>query len=93
MLIKYGIEPLSHWSNSDMQQMSTFSCATLALMNIINNQPDLNLGEQLTAFKQKTALLSPKDRGFALDDFQFVKDIHNSFSRHAKYFHITYDPN
>lgn len=50
-------------------------------MNIINNRPNLDLGTNLNFFKKTTSAMSSKDRGFALDDLQFVKDIHNSFSR------------
>ncbi|KAK5049372.1 hypothetical protein LTR84_004301 [Exophiala bonariae] len=61
-------------------QTSSFSCATVALMNIINNQDTLDLGEKLNAFRAKTADMSPVDRGFALDHFDHARDVHNSFS-------------
>jgi ubiquitin carboxyl-terminal hydrolase L5 len=56
------------------------SCATVALMNIINNHAALNLGEKLNAFRIDTRDVAPLDRGLALDRFDFVRDIHNSFS-------------
>jgi hypothetical protein len=61
-------------------QISSFSCATVALMNIINNRPDLQLGAELQKFKESTHSLSPKDRGLALDNLSPVRDVHNSFA-------------
>jgi ubiquitin carboxyl-terminal hydrolase L5 len=59
---------------------SSFSCATVALMNIINNRQDVHLGEQLDKFRSSTATLSSKDRGLALDGFDHVRNVHNSFA-------------
>lgn len=61
-------------------QVSSFSCATVALMNIINNRPDLQLGAELRKFKESTYSLSPKERGLALDNLSPVRDVHNSFA-------------
>ena len=61
-------------------QTSSFSCATVALMNIINNRSDIRLGENLEQFRTSTAALSSKDRGLALDSFDHVRDVHNSFA-------------
>jgi len=50
-------------------------------MNIINNRPDIDLGWRLNEFREATVGLPPKERGVALDRFQLVKDVHNSFAR------------
>ena len=49
-------------------------------MNIVNNKDGLDLGGHLNAFRSRTADMSPKDRGLALDRFDHVRDVHNSFS-------------
>jgi len=49
-------------------------------MNIINNPDNLDLGEKLNAFRSQTRDMSPMDRGRALDEFDHVRDVHNSFS-------------
>ena len=70
-------------SSSDLwfaNQISSFSCATVALMNIINNRTDLELGEELQRFKASTQNLLPKARGLALDSFESVRNVHNSFA-------------
>lgn len=50
------------------------------MMNIVNNHPDISLGPELNAFREKTKDMSPKDRGLALDSFDHVRDAHNSFA-------------
>lgn len=65
------------------EQVPEFSCATVALLNIINNIPGLEMGRDLRAFKDFTRDMTPNQRGEAIDDFAFVKKIHNSFAREA----------
>ena len=61
-------------------QVSSYSCASVAIMNIVNNRPDLDLGPELNFFRERTMELSPKARGIALDCFDFVRNKHNSFA-------------
>jgi len=53
----------------------------VALLNIIYNIPNLHLGPELQYFHNITAELDPLDRGDAIDGFEIVKKIHNSFAR------------
>jgi hypothetical protein len=69
-------------------QISSYSCATVALMNIINNRTSVSLGDNLQAFKNSTMNLSPKDRGLALDNFEIVRDVHNSFATENDKLHV-----
>jgi ubiquitin carboxyl-terminal hydrolase L5 len=57
------------------------SCATLAMMNIIMNNTDIDIGEHLRQFKDFTQDLTPFQRGEAFANFDFVKKIHNSFAK------------
>ena len=52
-------------------------------MNIINNRPDLDLGQDLNNFRARTMNMTPKDRGIALDRFDHVRDVHNSFASYV----------
>jgi len=61
-------------------QTSYYSCATVSLMNIINNRVDLDLGQTLNDFRADTMNMAPKERGIALDRFDHVRDVHNSFA-------------
>nr|POE93272.1 putative ubiquitin carboxyl-terminal hydrolase ubh-4 [Quercus suber] len=65
-------------------QTPDFACATFALLNIVNNIPNLRLGEELQQFKNLTQDMSPLQRGEAVDNFVFVKRIHNSFAKESE---------
>ncbi|XPS91407.1 Ubiquitinyl hydrolase 1 [Ascochyta lentis] len=57
------------------------SCATLAMINIIMNSADVEIGDHLQQFKDFTKDFTPYQRGEALASFDFVKKIHNSFAK------------
>ncbi|KAL8760590.1 MAG: hypothetical protein Q9184_003232 [Pyrenodesmia sp. 2 TL-2023] len=91
----YGLIFLFRWreEDSDKQEAScpegiwfanqtiNNACASVALLNIVNNVPELNIGQQLQQFKSFTADFTPALRGDAIGNFEFVKAIHNSFAR------------
>lgn len=57
------------------------ACASVSLLNIVNNASDVDLGEHLRSFKSFTADMSPASRGYAIGNFEFIRQIHNSFAR------------
>jgi len=62
-------------------QISKFSCGTVALMNILMNA-DFHLSETLSDFRSSTSFMNAKHRGIALDANAQFRDTHNSFSTH-----------
>ncbi|EKV16751.1 Ubiquitin Carboxy-terminal hydrolase 37 [Penicillium digitatum PHI26] len=62
-------------------QTANNACASVALLNIVNNIPDIDLGENLRSFKKFTMPFTPALRGDAINNFEFVKRIHNSYAR------------
>ncbi|KAK5172973.1 uncharacterized protein LTR77_003095 [Saxophila tyrrhenica] len=62
-------------------QIPDFACASVALLNIVNNIKGLRMGRELRDFKDFTKDMDPLSRGDAIDSFEFVKKIHNSFAR------------
>ncbi|PNS21262.1 Ubiquitin carboxyl-terminal hydrolase isozyme L5 [Sphaceloma murrayae] len=64
-------------------QVPDFSCASVALLNIVNNISGLHLGPELQSFKRFTSEMAPLDRGYAIDDFEFLRGTHNSFARNC----------
>lgn len=62
-------------------QTHEYACATVALINIVNNIPNADLGEPLQQFKDFTQDFTPALRGDQIGNFEFVKQIHNSFAR------------
>lgn len=72
---------LSTLSNSS--QTTSNACASVALLNIVNNIEGIHLGEHLANFKDFTMPFTPALRGDAVANFEFVKRIHNSFARYV----------
>ncbi|CEJ56811.1 hypothetical protein PMG11_05529 [Penicillium brasilianum] len=62
-------------------QTASNACASVALLNIVNNIPGIDLGENLRHFKEFTMPFTPALRGDAINNFEFVKRVHNSFAR------------
>jgi ubiquitin carboxyl-terminal hydrolase L5 len=58
------------------------SCGTLAMTNVLMNNPEIEVGEHLTQFKDFTRDMTPFQRGEAFASFDFVKKTHNSFAKH-----------
>ncbi|KIY02789.1 uncharacterized protein Z520_01254 [Fonsecaea multimorphosa CBS 102226] len=90
----YGLIFLSRWAAPETEndltepptgvwfanQTLSNSCATVALMNIVNNHATINLGQPLNDFRASTMNMTPMERGLALDRFDHVRDVHNSFA-------------
>lgn len=62
-------------------QTASNACASVALLNIVNNIEGIELGANLQNFKDFTMPFTPALRGDAISNFEFVKRIHNSFAR------------
>ncbi|KAJ5162440.1 hypothetical protein N7492_007832 [Penicillium capsulatum] len=91
----YGLIFLFRWREDDAEkqeascpdgiwfanQTASNACASVALLNIVNNIPDIDLGENLHHFKEFTMPFTPALRGDAINNFEFVKRVHNSFAR------------
>ncbi|CAN8104766.1 unnamed protein product [Discula destructiva] len=60
-------------------------CATVALINIVMNQPSITLGPTLTAFKAATAPVTPLVRGYRLDSHPLIRQTHNAFARRLEH--------
>jgi hypothetical protein len=67
---------------ADQIQTITNACATVALLNIVMNIPEINLGDALSTFKAETRRLKPPYRGKKLGCDAFIRNIHNSFARY-----------
>ncbi|KAK1146704.1 hypothetical protein N8T08_002777 [Aspergillus melleus] len=91
----YGLIFLFRWREDDpnkqeascpeglwfANQTASNACASVALLNIVNNIEGIELGENLQHFKEFTMPFTPALRGDAINNFEFVKQIHNSFAR------------
>lgn len=54
-------------------------------MNIIMNVNGVKFGTELEEFRNKTKLLPPPRRGYALDTCDFIRTIHNSVARYVPF--------
>ena len=52
-------------------------CGSNALLNILMNTDDVDLGEHLTHFKEYSQQLSTAQRGVAVGNFPFLRRVHN----------------
>ncbi|KAJ5110752.1 hypothetical protein N7532_001287 [Penicillium argentinense] len=91
----YGLIFLFRWREDDVKkqeatcpdgiwfanQTASNACASVAMLNIVNNIPNIDLGENLRHFKEFTMPFTPALRGDAINNFEFVKRVHNSFAR------------
>ncbi|RQM04534.1 hypothetical protein DH86_00004427, partial [Scytalidium sp. 3C] len=62
-------------------QTTNNACASIALLNIVMNIPEIELGDFLSGFRTSTQPLDPAHRGWTLSKSQFIRSIHNSFAR------------
>ncbi|KAK6952624.1 hypothetical protein Daesc_004914 [Daldinia eschscholtzii] len=69
------------WVELESEPTTANACATVALMNIIMNAQDANLGVELQKFKNSTKELPPPHRGYSLDKNDFIRSVHNSVAR------------
>jgi len=63
------------------QQVVVNACATQALISVLLNSDQIELGTTLTEFKSVTNEFSPEMKGFAIGNQPLIKESHNSFAR------------
>ncbi|KAJ2449374.1 hypothetical protein EV183_004921 [Coemansia sp. RSA 2336] len=72
-------------SNTDSvyyaQQIIQNACATQAILSVLLNRQDIELGETLKNFRSFTIDLPSDMRGLALTNCDQIRDVHNSFVR------------
>jgi len=64
-----------------LNKKTTNACATQALLSIILNSKDIDIGDEMNIFKNQTISAPPDVKGFALGSNELIRVVHNSFAR------------
>jgi len=63
------------------KQVINNACATQAILSVLFNAPEINLGQQLQSFKQETFTFPADVKGTCIGSHEQIRKVHNSFAR------------
>ncbi|KII90338.1 hypothetical protein PLICRDRAFT_173773 [Plicaturopsis crispa FD-325 SS-3] len=64
-------------------QLIDDACASLAILNIALNCPEVDIGDELKLFRADTERMTPEMKGLAISNLALIREAHNSLARPA----------
>lgn len=68
------------------RQVVQNACATQAILSVLLNSNDMDIGPELAEFKAFSLALDCESRGYAIGDCERLRVVHNSFARADPFF-------